>query len=127
MSKQALSQLTPVVELAFQAAQRNLAQHNARVRELEEQLSDLETARNNALNNRPAEDDAALVAGADVLWQTWIDQRRKDINMELARLASEKPLLMSQLRKAFGKKEALNGLVQEHLAAEKLQRSRMMP
>lgn len=124
MNQKALSQLTPVVELAFQAAQRNLAQHKARVRELEQQLSELEMARSNALDNRPTEDDPALVAGADVLWQTWIDQRRKDINMELARLASEKPTLMAQLRKAFGKKEAVNGLLQEQIENEKLRLSR---
>jgi len=46
--------------------------------------------------------------------------------MELARLASERPALLAKLRKAFGKKEALRGLLQEQIENEKLIRSRQM-
>lgn len=126
MNKHDLNQLSPVIELKFQAAQRSLAQHRETVRGLQQQLTDLDTARDSSQAERPEGDDPATAAGANVLWQRWIDQRRKDINLELARLAAEKPALMDQLKRSFGKKEALKQLLIASLEEEKLKQSRQL-
>jgi len=126
MNKHDLSQLSPVIEMKFQAAQRRLAQHRETVRGLQQQLKDLDAARDGNQARRPEGDDPATAAGANVLWQRWIDQRRKDINLELARLAAEKPALMEQLKRSFGKKEALEQLINVSHEDEKLKQSRQM-
>ncbi len=107
MSGSGLTELVPVVDAVFRAAQSEVSRIKEEQRALRAQLQDLNDQRAASLTNRPVEGDAAIVAGADVRWQRWIDQRKTEINLQLANLAAEQPKALAKLKKAFGRKEAL--------------------
>lgn len=50
-------------------------------------------------------EDMKLI-GADVIWQSWIEKKSRQLNMELAQVLVQKEQDMYQLRKDFGKKHA---------------------
>lgn len=57
--------------------------------------------------------DVARAAGADIRWHKWVDERRAVINIELAQVLSRKLECQRKLRRAFGKDQALDVLVQK--------------
>ena len=56
------------------------------------------------------------IVGADVLWQGWVAQARRDLNLELAGILTRKPHAMDRVRSAFGRQQATEQL---RKAAEK--------
>lgn len=44
--------------------------------------------------------------GADIIWQGWVDRKRRDLQAELARCLVQKNRLMRHVQKAFGRKSA---------------------
>lgn len=44
--------------------------------------------------------------GADIIWQGWVDRRRRDLQAQLARCLVRKNRLMGHIQKAFGRKSA---------------------
>ena len=61
--------------------------------------------------------EAALIAGADIRWHRWVDQRRAVINHELAQVLAQKAVSRIKLQKAFGKDQAAQHL-KKQVAAE---------
>lgn len=49
--------------------------------------------------------------GADILWQGWVSKTKSRLNIELAQVMARKMDAMTQVRKAFGKKEAVKNLI----------------
>ncbi|WP_293574034.1 hypothetical protein [Phaeobacter sp.] len=67
-----------------------------------------------------AHDDLAMKAlGADLLWQGWHSKTRRQLNMELAQVTARKLRAMDGLRKAFGRKHAVETMAQNQRSASK--------
>ncbi len=117
-----LKSLEPLVAAKYQKAQARLAQIAAQEGRLKAQLSELHRSREQAVNRDGS--DPASKSGADVRWQRWIDQRRKEINLELAQLASQRLVAKEGLKVAFGRKEALLSLIQARKNEDQLKARR---
>ena len=106
-----IGQLLPVLEAVFRAKQVNLAKINLRIKELKAQLASLD---------RPIDADLktpAKRAGADVLWDTWVLDRRKLIMQELAIASRDRENFRVVVAAALAKLEAARRL-NEHLCRE---------
>lgn len=49
--------------------------------------------------------------GADMLWHAWLGRSKTSLNQELARTLARKNIEQTQVRRAFGKVEALKTLI----------------
>jgi hypothetical protein len=67
--------------------------------------------------------DLALRAGADLLWEQWVDRRRAALMAELARLLARVEMARDELRLAFGRRTAAEALAEG--AAREGQRRRL--
>lgn len=50
--------------------------------------------------------------GADLHWQAWQSRTRAQLNSELAQLRAQKMVIMAQVRKAFGRDQAVEKLAE---------------
>ena len=95
----------------FSRVQSQLASLTVKEKRLRDNLAQLVSEkRNNA--ERCDIGDVARAAGADVRWHKWVDERRAVINTELAHVLGQKLECQYKLRRAFGKDQALDKLVQ---------------
>ena len=108
--QQRLSALTAVTELKLQAARARLAEVATREAALRDNLAQLEQTRRNPADLLDRTPDPATIAGADLRWQRWADQRRAAITAELARVLAEKAQATRALARAFGRDAAARGL-----------------
>lgn len=112
----ALARLTEAAFTAKQAEMAILKQAEAALR-----------AKIAALNAPPAArpgDDPATMAGADARWQIWVDQRRRALNSELARLLAGQERLRQDLSRAFGRDQAIRALAERQNAQAVMARAR---
>ena len=115
-----LAGLKEVLEAAFQAEQARLAEVSGRIEAVRAQLD--------ALHRPPVpeagqEGSATAMAGANMRWRTWVEQRRRRLNEELARLLQEKEARRADLAAAFGKLQAAEAM-QVKLQAQARQKAR---
>lgn len=103
--------LLPVSQARFRAAQARMTALLAREAGLEKNLMQLTESRQNLSRSPRQPNDAALIAGADLHWQRWVDQRRATINAELAQLRVLKENCRADLQRAFGQDQVLHALV----------------
>lgn len=85
---------------------RREAELRAALRELDQRHSDMHA--------QSAQDRAMQTLGADLLWQQWAERMRRDLNTELACTLARKEALMSSVRRAFGRLQAVRGLADKH-------------
>ena len=98
--------------LAQEAALRGkLAKLDAQIKESREQA---------------ANDDAMRMLGADILWRGWHSRSRRQLNIELAQITAQKLTVMDQVRKAFGKKYAVQTMADDERKRTKLARARQL-
>ncbi|CRL12402.1 hypothetical protein [Phaeobacter italicus] len=76
-------------------------------------------------------DHAMKALGADLLWQSWHSRSKRQLNMELAQITAQKLRAMDGLRKAFGRKHAVETMAKEERQRRKVelaekQRNRLM-
>ena len=57
--------------------------------------------------------DTALLAGADARWQSWVQQRKRDLNTRRAALLARLEEQRLKAQKAFGKDEAVSRLLEK--------------
>lgn len=109
--------LVSLLEARFTADQARLAQHQGKLRALQDSLD--------ALGHRGGiaeADDPAFRAGAYLRWDVWADERRKEINRRLAEARAGEEALKAALRVSLGKLEAARGL-EAQLKAEAVRRA----
>ena len=53
--------------------------------------------------SRSSEDTPQRAIGADVLWQSWIGRKKRELNIQLAQILAVKQRHIEQVRKAYGK------------------------
>ena len=99
-----LSKLLPILDSVFRAKQTQLAQINHRINGLKGQL--------NALDRRTDSDigSPAVRVGADVLWDRWVQDRRKLIMQEMALAARDRENTRVVVAQALAKREAARKL-----------------
>lgn len=111
MKRKQMKDLRVVTEIAYQREQQKLGpllQQEARILQqltrLDRQLAEVKT--------QGAQTDGYKVTGTDLLWHGWESATRRQLNIELARLRSQKLSAMDDLRRAFGRKQAVADLSQ---------------
>ncbi|MEL6958411.1 MAG: hypothetical protein AAGL89_05595 [Pseudomonadota bacterium] len=96
----------PLFEMALQIEQAKMAQINARIAQLTQQLKDLDRPHHvdqNALS-------PARRAGADMRWNTWAEARRGLLRQEIAKAMAQRADHAQVLTRALAKKEAARSL-----------------
>lgn len=116
-----LVQLTGVHFRSIQSEMAAILQQEARLRR---NLAQLIASRQNRTTGLPKADDAAMIAGADVRWHQWVDQRRAVINGELALVLAAKESCRAKLQRAFGRDMATRNLQDRVEEAQLLIRKR---
>lgn len=111
-----LKQLTMIVEAELNIAQMNLANLRRREMEMREALTALSVALRDRVNASQDDPDVARLAGADVNWQAWVEQRRRLINQELALCLATQDQSKEAVAKAFGREQAVLDLQKRSLA-----------
>lgn len=106
-----MARLRQVTEAAFAAQQSNMTRLTRREAQLRQQIIELNAARQGS--ETPIEDDHAARAGADFLWQRWVDKRISALNAELARVLVEKSRAQQKLAKAFGRFQVTGHLLDQ--------------
>jgi hypothetical protein len=111
MELKRIKALGRITALKHHAIQIEMAALLARERALRRNLADLASERKATSEVERSADDPARVAGAEVRWQVWVDQRRATINAELAQVLAQKADCTARLRLAFGKDQVAQALV----------------
>lgn len=104
--------LRRVTEAAWQAEQARIAGIAAEEAALRRRIAALESGRRDRHQDLARGPDAARLAGADPLWESWVDGRRAELVAELARLLARKDQAQRHLARAFGRKEAAGQIAQ---------------
>jgi hypothetical protein len=100
----ALEDLTSTV---FEAAAGRMEFLRRRETALRDTIASLERQKlTRAAETEAAADDPAARAGADVRWHQWIDRRRSQLNLELARTLVQVDAARQSLRQAHGRHQA---------------------
>lgn len=113
--------LADLTGLALRAAQAEMAKLKRREADLRQNLIDLSARKSR--NPRP-QDDPALVGGADLRWQRWVDQRRAAVNAELAQVLALIDNRDRRLRVLFGRDQAARALADQAHKDRRLRRER---
>lgn len=111
MKNDTLSQMSTVTEVLFQrefSAIQGILKEESAIRQSLAQL-DAQSQSSSSIN---AQDCAMQTIGADILWQAWVSKTRRQLNIELAQILARKIEAMTQIRKAFGRKKAVNSLIE---------------
>lgn len=110
--------------LTFRAAQARMAKLLAREADLRRNLAQLTESRSAQARASRAPNEAALVAGADIRWHHWVDQRRAIINTELAQVLALQDNCRVALKQAFGRDQAAQTLLRNAAQSEKVKKQR---
>lgn len=102
-----------------QARMKRLLAEEANIRE---QLASLQASR----HQFSPQGSAAHSVSADVKWQVWIDHRREELNLELARIFVKKDAARAQLKRAFGKDQTVQALLKKQRLAKLLDHRRQV-
>lgn len=115
---QDMARLMQVTEAAFNAQRAKMMQLTRREDAIRQQIAELTEPR--PADPTTLQDDAAARAGADFLFQQWLDRRIVALNQEMAKLRVAKARLHGPLSKAFGKYQITGHLYEEaRLAANR--------
>jgi hypothetical protein len=111
MSKatQDLASMANLTAAAYMAAQARMATLKSKEAALRQTLADLSASRRYDSGDVPLSDPARR-AGADLLWQRWVDSRRTTLNLELVNVLVAQAQAKVVLAKTFGRNEAIKGL-----------------
>lgn len=99
---------------AQQAFQQIVAQES-KIRQELVQLSDMATS----ARERVSLDDGMQMIGADLIWQSWLARKRRELNMQLARTLALKEPHVASVRRCYGKLIATRALITDLETKEK--------
>jgi hypothetical protein len=106
--------------LTFRAAQANMAAILARETALRLNLLQLTESKAAQAEMARQSGEAALIAGADIRWHHWVDQRRATINTELAQVLALKDNCHAKLKITFGRDQAACALLDKLVRADQI-------
>lgn len=110
MSHETLSQISALTETMFQREFSKIREILKEETVLRQSLVQLDAQSKTAEINH-AQDCTMKTVGADILWQAWVSNTRRQLNIELAQILARKIEAMVHVRKAFGRKEAVKSLI----------------
>jgi hypothetical protein len=116
-----ISELQDLTSLALRAVQTEMAALGSREADLRQYLNDLSVQKR---RDPRAVDDPALIAGADLRWHYWVDQRRAAINAELAQVMAQSENCQTRMRAMFGRDQAVRALADRARKDDALRASR---
>lgn len=114
-----IAELQGLTALTLRVVQAELQQLKAKETRLRQHLAALTVQKYQQTHAPRTVDDPALVAGADLRWQHWADQRRGLINMELARVLALIDSCQHRLRQAFGRDLVAGALCDQAVSERK--------
>lgn len=119
MSTPDFESLCEVTQALYRAEAARMAQVLQKENRLRSALARLEAQRatNEAL---PENDlDGLRQIGGDMIWQAWVGRKKAELQSELARVLARKGQMAGQLRRTFGKAQAIADMAEsaraEHL------------
>ena len=105
-----LAQLAEVTHALYLRERRRIAALIAEESELRRQLTQLRV-QIGAGNAALSEGDATMQAtGAEILWQAWSTRSRDRLERDLAIVLAKKRLVLDDVRRAFGRQEAVGAM-----------------
>lgn len=107
-------QLATLEHLRSLASQREFAKLRHKEAELRQQLSALHAYRTDLHAPDPGLRQMRAI-GADVLWNKWLDQTQRTLNMSLARVLAQKDAMMAKVRRDVGRAETVRALHDQHI------------
>ncbi|WP_254429847.1 hypothetical protein [Ruegeria atlantica] len=113
MKRTQLQDLTTVTEAAFQREYQSLRPVLEAEAKVQQQLARL-NAQVQQSRQEIASAEGYRVTGTDVLWNGWESATRRELNLQLARIRSQKLAALADLRIAFGRKQAVSNLCKNH-------------
>ncbi|MFQ1700444.1 hypothetical protein ACJ5NV_07595 [Loktanella agnita] len=116
--------LIQISELQYRTAQADMARIRTREEDLRRKLAQLIESKSAQAIATQRSDAAALIAGADIRWHRWVDQRRAAINAELAQVLALKENSRVRLQNAFGRDRAMQKLSEQMLKSQKAKHTR---
>lgn len=99
-----LNKLTPMLEIAYQSRHMQLTVIARRILDLKAQVSDLDKPRAADLNQ------PSTRAGADILWETWVTERKTKLQQEIARASRDLENMRHTVAQALAKLEVARNL-----------------
>lgn len=116
--------LCAITQAVFQKRQMEYSALLKSEHRLRDALSDLRASR--AETQSGDRDLAREMTGVDLAWQSWLDQQEKQLLIELAQLRARREPVMYQLRRAFGRDQAAQAILEAANAdrAEQRQKKR---
>lgn len=124
MSNDTLSQISAVTETLFQREFSKIREILKEETALRQSLARLDT-HSQATKIDQALDCTMKTIGADILWQSWISNTRRVLNIELAQIIARKIEAKAHVRKAFGQKEAVKNLMEAALQERRKRAARL--
>ncbi|KIN74574.1 hypothetical protein [Sulfitobacter guttiformis] len=67
----------------------------------------------NLAESRAIHDEPLRAIGADIAWQAWVGRKKRELNLQLAKILAVKERRISQVRKAYGKVLVTNSLIDQ--------------
>lgn len=106
----ALSGLTEIFDAELALVRAEYADVSQRVSELKQRLQELDKTTRSEVQ---VADLGFSATGADLAWRTWVEQRRRAMMRDLAKLMAEREGVRQRLRKANGKAKSFEAVVFE--------------
>ncbi len=121
-----LDDLSRLTDMIYQADLAKLQKLNAEEAKLRENLKALQTRAHTAADRQMV---PMRQIGADVLWQGWVSRTRQELNIKLAQVLMRKEQMKTDLKRSFGKHQAVEELhrdqVQNRIKAREKRREQM--
>ncbi|MEP2532367.1 hypothetical protein [Shimia sp.] len=112
MKRAHLSALADITNLQLELSQNALASLLSEERRLRAMLADLSRDVERGQKTLLSDDSYKAIRG-DHNWNQWVGRSRLALNLKLAKLLARKELAIKEAKKAFGKAEVLNKLVDD--------------
>lgn len=104
--------LCALLDMAFQAEKAKMAQATRQIEDLTSQITALDSPK--AIDENPS----VVMAEVLTLWETWIADRKKQLNQELALALRNREALRPLVSKAFARREAASKALEAQLATD---------
>lgn len=98
-----LDQLTKITDALYHVDLAKLKSVSAEEAEIREKLSTLDAQEKEAAVQAESNAISLGAIGADILWQAWVERKRKSLLMTLANILVRKSHAKDALRRTFGK------------------------
>lgn len=118
--KQDTAALLEITQAKLDAEFARLAPLSAKVENLRAELRDLDQSR----QSYPSDPTDLLQMMHDTNWRAWLRVKRRQLQTELARARAEYEAQRAATTRAFGRHEALKGLYEKEIAANRQKKAR---